>query len=103
MLFVEYVFGFVLPEQDPLKSNRAELERCLEFDYGQKQNMSWFQRIGVVDYKATSKLELELKNELINITDQKLEQFMENKDRLNLFDQTQSEYKRKSGRIFTVD
>ena len=96
------MFNFTLPENDPLKSNRAELERCLEFDYGQKQNMSFLQRIGVTRYFARDTLESQLEEELNHINDEKLNLFMENKDRLNLFDLNPGEWKRKSGRIFRV-
>jgi len=101
--FREFCFQFSLPESDPLKSNREKLEQMLEFDYGQKQNMSWLQRIGVLSYSPSEKFEQELAEDLNKLTAEQLEQFMASKDRLNLFDQTSSEYKRKSGRIFKVD
>lgn len=94
-----------MPEEDPLKSNREELEKCLEFDYGQKQNMSWLQRIGVFKYKSNTKLEEELEKELFEhkeISQEKLVEFMKDKDRLNLFDQSSTEFKRKLGRTMRV-
>jgi len=106
--FREFVFGFCLPENQPLQSNRKIVEACLEFDYGQKQNMSWLQKIGVVQYHASGTLEAELERDLED-ADKKYDQFhdnlllfMKDKDRLNLFDQTGNEFKRKSGRITRV-
>lgn len=63
-----------------------------------------FHVIHIIDLKSPSeKFEQELAEDLNKLTADQLEQFMASKDRLNLFDQTSSEWKRKSGRIFKVD
>jgi len=98
--FREYVFNFVLPEDDPLVTNREQLETALEFDYGRKQDMSFFERIGMFGSSKEAALEKEVN--ILNLQRDELELYLENKDRLNLFDQTGKEWKRKSGRIWKV-
>ena len=73
------------------------MESLLKYDYAQKNQMSFLERIGLKRYKPSSRLELEI-DAMDEINQQKLEQYLVGKTQLDLFDQAKSTWLFKSGR-----
>ena len=59
-------------------SNRDELEKLLEFDFGQKKKMTLFERLGITQYKPKSKEESDMVEELNNLNLVNLEKYLSN-------------------------
>lgn len=98
MHILDYVLGFHLPEDPAMESNKEQVEWLLQFDFGQKQQMNFFQRIGLTKYVPKTAEETEIER-MQTINTVKIEQFLKNRDKLDLFNQTNSYYKFKSGRL----
>jgi len=96
-LFREHALAFVHPQDEPLDSNRHQVEALLKYDYAQKNQMSFFERIGFKRYKPSNQLELEI-DAMDEINQQKLEQYLVGKTQLDLFNQARSTWLFKSGR-----
>jgi len=98
--FRKHVLGFCLPEEEPLMSNRDELEKLLEFDFGQKKKMTLFERLGITQYKPKSKEESDMVEELNNLNLVNLEKYLSNQTtKLDLFEQANASWLWKTGRF----
>ena len=80
-----------------MHSNKEKLEFLLNFDFGQKQQMSFLERIGMKKYTPKNDIEkqitdLEIENKIL------LEKFLVGKEKLDLFNQDPSQFRFKSGR-----
>ena len=98
--FSEHTLGFCLPEEEPLISNRDQLEKLLEFDFTQKKKMSFFERLGIKQYLPKSEEESKIISELNNLNLINLEKYLSDQTtKLDLFDQANSSWLWKTGRF----